>query len=67
MIVINLYFTLYQFYCYFYINTELPAPSSLTSSTDLTSSFLSSLRDSIASTTSTDILGKTKSELHTMY
>ena len=61
MIVINLSFTLYQFYCYFNIDTESITPSSLTSSTDLTSSFLSSLRDSIVSTTSTDIIGRTKS------
>ena len=67
MIVINLSFTLYQYFCYFYIDIESITRSSLTSSTDLTSSFLSSLRDSIASTTSTDILGKTKSEPHTMY
>ena len=66
MIVINLYFTLYQFYCYFYIDTKSITRSSLTSSTDLKSSFLS-LRNSIASTTSTDTLGKTKSEPHTMY
>ena len=60
MIVINLYFTLYQFYCYFNIDTESITPSSLTISTDLTSS-LSSLSDSIASSSLTDTLGKTKS------